>query len=80
MKAQFHYFTLEEVYEYAERMGYTREQVEIEEDYSYSYDDDLEILEGYEVSFGHEYTEVWSWYFKDLEQPATDYDHLVWED
>lgn len=80
MKAQFHYFTLEEVYKYAEEMGYFREDVEIEADSSYDYDNDLEILEGYEVSFGHEYTEMWSWYFEDLTQPATEYDHLTWED
>jgi hypothetical protein len=80
MKAQFHYFTLEEVYQYAEKMGYSREDVEILEDSSYDYDNDLEILEGYEVSFGHECTEMWSWYFEDLTQPATEYDHLTWED
>lgn len=79
MTTTFHYFTLEEVYQYAEKMGYSREDVEIEEDYSY-YEDDLKVLEGYEVSFGHEYTEMWSWYFEDLTQPATEYDHLVWED
>lgn len=73
-------FTFEEVVKYAESLGYSREDIEIEEDYSYHYEDDLEVLEGYEVSFGHECTEVWSWYFKDLAQPATEYDHLVWED
>ena len=80
MKAQFHYFTLEEVYKYAEQMGYSREDVEIKEYYFYSYEDGSKTLEGYEVFFGHECTEMWSWYFEDLTQPATDYDHLTWED
>ena len=80
MKAQFQFFTLEEVYQYAEKKGFTREHVDVEEVYGYDYDDDLEILEGYDVSFGHECTETWSWYFEDLSQPAVDYDHEVWED
>ena len=63
-------FTLEEVYQYAEKMGYSREDVAIE-----CYDEDE-----YEVSFGHEYTEVWSWDFEDLDGQAIDYDHVTWED
>ena len=70
MATTFHYFTLEEVYQYAEKMGYSREDVAIE-----CYDKDE-----YEVSFGHEYTEMWVWTFEDLIQPAIDYDHLTWED
>ena len=70
MATTFHYFTLEEVYQYAEKMGYSREDVEIE-----CYDED-----GYDVSFGREDTEIWSWDFEDLTQPAVDYEHLIWED
>lgn len=70
MTTKFHYFTLEEVYQYAEKMGYSREDVQID-----CYDEDE-----YEVSFGHEYTEMWIWDFEDLTQPAIDYDHLTWED
>ena len=70
MTTTFHYFTLEEVYQYAEKMGYSREDVAIE-----CYDEDE-----YEVCFGHEYSEIWTWDFEDLTQPAIDYDHLTWED
>jgi len=70
MTTTFHYFTLEEVYQYAEKMGYSREDVAIE-----CYDEDE-----YEVSFGHEYTEMWVWTFEDLDEQAIDYDHLTWED
>ena len=70
MTITFHYFTLEEVYQYAEKMGYSREDVAIER-----YDEDE-----YEVSFGHEYTEMWVWTFEDLDEQAIDYDHLTWED
>ena len=78
--AQFHYFDLEEVYQYAERLGYSREDVGVEAQYGYDDDTDQQYLEGYEVCFGHEYSEIWSWFFEDLEQPAIDYDHLTWED
>jgi len=80
MAREFHYFVLEEVYQYAERMGYSRESVDVEPVYGYDYDAEEEFLEGYDVSFGHEYSEAWSWFFEDLSQPAVDYDHLVWED
>ena len=70
MATTFHYFTLEEVYQYAEKMGYSREDVEIE-----CYDED-----GYDVSFGREDTEIWSWDFENLTQPAVDYEYLIWED
>lgn len=77
----FHYFDLEEVYDYAEQMGYSREDVEVERVcVEYDYDLEEEVAWGYEVSFGHEYSEVWSWEFEDLSQPAVDYDHSVWED
>lgn len=69
----FHYFSLEEVYAYAEKMGYSREDVVIEDR---SYDDEVE----YEVSFGHEYTEEWLWTFEALDGVAIEYDHIVWED
>lgn len=70
MTTTFYYFTLEEVYQYAEKMGYSREDVAVE-----CYDEDE-----YEVSFGHEYTEMWVWTFEDLTQPAVDYEHITWED
>ena len=70
MTTTFHYFTLEEVYQYAEKMGYSPKDVEIE-----CYDEN-----GYEVSFGREDTEEKSWDCEDLTQPAIDYDHLIWED
>jgi hypothetical protein len=62
-------FTLEDVKEYAVKMGYEVEDIEIQEDGG-----------EYEVSFGHEYTEVWVWTFDDLEDVATDYEHAVWDD
>lgn len=73
-------FTLEEVYQYAEKLGYSREDVEIEEIMGYDYDEEKEFFEYYVVSFGHEYTEVWAWYFDSLEETATDYDHDVCEE
>ena len=42
----FHYFTLEEVYAYAEKKGFKREDVEIEKI------EDEEFGSYYEVSFG----------------------------
>ena len=81
MTTTFHYFTLEEVYQYAEKMGYSQEDIEITRICSeYDYDLDCEVAWDYEVSFGHEYTEMWFWTFEDLTQPAIDYDHLTWED
>ena len=75
---EFHYFTLEEVYEYAERLGYTRDDVVIERQCcEYDWDLDKEVAWDYEVSFGHEYTELWVWTFENLEQPATDYEHVI---
>ena len=77
----FHYFTLEEVYDYAERLGYAREDVEIRRECAeYDYELEEEVDWQYEVSFGHEYTEVWFWVFDDLSEPARDYEHAVWED
>lgn len=79
--AQFHYFSLEEVYQYAESKGYSREDVSIERVCTeYDYDLDQEVAWEYEVSFGHEYSEMWSWSFESLDQVAWDYDHSVWED
>lgn len=65
----FRYFVLEEVYEYAEQMGYSRDDVEVEYDGS-----------EYEVSFGVDCSEVWVWEFEDLSMPAVDYEHCVWGD
>ncbi len=76
----FHYYSLEEVYEYAERLGYSREDVEIVEQLGYDYEEEHDILFGYEVSFGHEYTQMWVWQFDSLDAPAVDYSHIVWED
>lgn len=67
----FHYFTLAEVYEYAARMGYDREAVEI------TYDEYDGV---YMVEFGREYTEAWYWEFESLEAPAVYYEHREWED
>ena len=63
----FHYFTLEEVYAYAEKKGFKREDVEIEK------------IDGevhgtyYEVSFGSQWYQLWTWEFESLNQPAVDY-------
>lgn len=77
----FTYYTLEQVYEYAERMGYEREDVMIEQYCSeYDYDLDQEVGYEYQVWFGQEYTETWTWIFEDLEAPAIDYEHEVGED
>ena len=67
----FHYFTLPEVYDYAAKMGYTPDDVEI----TFHEEDGY-----YDVSFGHEYTEMWCWEFDALDAPAVAYDHMVWED
>ena len=76
----FHYYTLEEVYNYAEKLGYSREDVEIVKELGYDYDKEEEILLGYEVRFGYEDTEVWAWEFESLDECAIDYEHMVWED
>ena len=66
----FKNYTLKDIYEYAEKMGYAQEDVEIEP---------CEYLDGttdYTVWFGLEYTETWTWTFEgDLEGYATDYEH-----
>ena len=62
-------FTFEEVVAYAESLGYTRDCIEVKK-----YDSE------YEVSFGHEYTEIWSWTFENLNEKAVDYEHITWED
>lgn len=77
----FHYYTLEEVREFAVQMGYDREDVEVERMcVEYDYDLDQEVAWEYQVSFGHEGTEMWVWSFEDLEGQAYDYEHQVWED
>lgn len=77
----FHHYTLEEVYDYAVRMGYDREDVEVERMcVEYDYDLDHEVAWEYQVSFGHEGTEMWVWSFEDLDEQAYDYEHQVWED
>lgn len=65
----FRPYTMEDVRAYAVRMGYTAEDV-IVEDYG----------DEYRVSFGREYTETWEWRFDDLDGFATEYDHCVWDD
>lgn len=65
----FHYFTLSEIYDYAMKIGYTREDVEIIGSDGY-----------YEVLVGCEYTEMWRWEFESLDAPAVDYEHMVWSD
>ena len=63
----FHYFTLEEVYAYAEKKGFKREDVEIEKI-------DGEVHGAYyEVSFGSQWYQLWTWEFESLDQPAVDY-------
>lgn len=77
----FHYFTLEEVYKYAEKLGYSKEQVEIKKVCTgYDYELEQEIEWEYEVSFGHEWTEAWVWSFESLDEPAVDYEHYIVED
>ena len=67
----FHYYTLPEVYDYAVKMGYTHDDVEI----TFHEEDGY-----YDVSFGREYTEMWYWEFDDLDAPSTVYEHMLWED
>lgn len=67
----FHYFTLEEIYQFAEAQGYGRNQVLIDD----AFPDDYII-----VSFGQEYAEEWVWFFESLDRPSVDYEHNVWED
>lgn len=72
----FHPFSLEEVYEYAVSMGYSREDVDIERVCSrYDYDLEQEVDWEYQVSFGHECGPLWFWIFHDLDGVAVDYDH-----
>lgn len=77
----FHYYTLEEVYEFAASVGYSREEVKIER-VAVEYDFELEqdVAWEYVVSFGDEYGESWEWSFEDLSKPAVDYLHEVCED
>lgn len=66
----FRPYTLEDIYAYAEKMGYAQDDVEIE---PYEYSDGTII---YNVWFGVEYTETWSWTFEgNLEGYATEYEH-----
>ena len=44
MTKKFHYFTLEEVYAYAEKMGYDRNDVEIEKSFGYDYDKEEDVF------------------------------------
>ena len=64
----FHYFTLEEVYAYAEKKGFKREDVEIKK-----IEDGEEFDPYYEVSFGSQWYELWTWEFESLDEPAVDY-------
>ena len=63
----FHYFTLEEVYAYAEKKGFKREDVEIEK------------IDGevhgtyYKVSFGSQWYQLWTWKLESLDRTAVDY-------
>lgn len=77
----FHYFSLEEVYQYAEQKGFDREDVIIEKVcVDYDYELQQEMAWEYEVSLGDDDSEQWMWWFDDLEEVATDYVHGVWED
>lgn len=72
--AQFKMFGLEEIYAYAEKMGFAREDVEIE------MPEDLEE-EYISVSFGDYYGEWWCWSFDgSLDGVAVDYEHSICED
>lgn len=77
----FKMFTFAEVVEYAQTLGYSEEDIEVVRVCSeYDYDLDRETAWEYEVSFGHDYTEMWVWTFEDLDGQAIDYDHVTWED
>ncbi len=72
----FNHFTLKEVYQYAESLGYTRKDVFITDDAVYD-EFETQFNLGYFVNFGHGQTETWMWYFKDLDQPAVGYEHQM---
>ncbi len=75
------HFTLDQVYAYAEEQGYTRADVAVERVCcAWSEDYEQELAWQYEVSFGHEYTEVWEWTFDELDGTAVEYEHYEWED
>lgn len=77
----YRHFTLKEVYEYAERLGYACEDVEVYKVCTeYDYELEQEVDWQYEVYFGHRYDEEWLWVFDDLDQPARDYIHSFGED
>ena len=66
-------FKLKDIYAYAEKLGYSQEDVIIEKS------DDLDVVP-HQVHFGHECTEFWSWDFEDLDGYAIDYSHEIVED
>ncbi len=73
-------FTMEDIKEYAKKMGYAEEDIEIEEYDDYNYETG-ETKKWYDVSFGREWTETWTWYFcESLEGYAEDYFHEIVED
>ena len=74
-------YSLKQIYKYAEKLGFSADEIEIRKDcVEYDYEKNEEVAFEYEVFFGHEYTEVWSWTFENLEEKAIDFDHIVWED
>lgn len=80
-------FTMQTVYEFAAAKGFTAEDVIIEAQHNYYYDEatDTETegeVECYTVYFGVEYEEEWFFYFDSLDEPATEWEHHVsdgWE-
>lgn len=76
-------YTIETVYEFAAAKGFTAEDVHIQIDRGYWYDEnDVEHegeIEGYTVYFGVEYEEEWFFYFDSLDEPATEWEHHAFD-
>lgn len=68
----FKQFTLEEIYEYTAKKGFSKEEVKKEYD---------EYNETYIVWFGKSYVKTWTWEFDNgLKEKSTDYECEEWED
>lgn len=76
------YFTMKEIYNFANKLGYSADQIEIDEILYWDYDKNEPMNEkDYTVSFGNKYIENWVWTFEnDLNGRATDYQHNIIED
>jgi hypothetical protein len=76
---------MKEIYDFANKLGYSKDQIEIDEIIYWDYDEDPNGKpmdeKDYTVSFGNDYTENWVWTFENnLNGRAVDYQHNIIED